>query len=108
MALSVAAVTAVRAQECDVHVKAPTGQGPYDYRLRASPNIAQFYGLVVGAHFTASVRRGTSGNTTENPMGDLEYVLTRFPNHHEALLVVSKLQRKPGFKFERPGRRDYR
>ncbi len=82
--------------------------GPYDYRLRTSSQIAGYYNQVIGAHFTESVRRGERGNTAVNVMGDLSYVLNRFPNHPEALMVVSRVQRRPGFSLQQGTRVDYR
>ncbi len=62
-----------------------THYGPFDYRNERSklPIVEQF-------HFTASVEsllRGKSGTV----MGDLDYTLRAFPNHHRALVAVLRL-----------------
>lgn len=81
-------------------------RGGTDYR-RNDPETNHLKRLVEGAHFTASVRRGISGNTTALIEGDLEYVLRKFPNHAHALLLMANRQLEEDFKFSKPGRIDY-
>lgn len=56
------------------------GYGPFDYRLDKDKLPP-----VEGAHFTSDVENLVRGNKVVHPMGDVEYVLRHFPNHHRAL-----------------------
>ncbi len=63
--------------------------GPYDYtnvehRTNKLP-------IVEVAHFTKDVERLISGNTSTSVGGDIDYTLRAFPNHHRALIAMSKL-----------------
>lgn len=61
--------------------------GPHDYRdpkARGEPLY-----LVEMAHFTPEVESLTAGKTGE-VIGDLDYTLRAFPNHHRALSAVSR------------------
>lgn len=61
--------------------------GPYDYRdptARGNP-----LHLVESAHFTSGVESLRSGATTV-VIGDIDYTLRAFPNHHRALNSVSR------------------
>lgn len=67
--------------------------GPFDYqdpsvRQGTSPPLL----LVESAHFTPSVETLIKGNTTVDPIGDLDYTLRAFPNHHRALYSISKYE----------------
>ncbi|MDT8383056.1 MAG: tetratricopeptide repeat protein [Gammaproteobacteria bacterium] len=86
------------------------GGGPWDYRdpinRRPSQDATNKGGrlqLVEGAHFTKEVEsliKGKSGWL----IGDIDYTLFRFPNHHRALRAMSKLQIKNDGKLPaRPG-----
>lgn len=64
--------------------------GPFDYTdsrnstLRPGQEITPLQ-LVENEHFTRDVRNLVRGNTSLTPVGDLEYTLRAFPNHHGAL-----------------------
>lgn len=88
---------------CNLHALARIGY--FDYRDR-SPQALERIKLVEGAHFTVSVRRGLQGNTGKL-IDDVAYVLSHLPNHPQALMMMAKIQQKPGFRRNKPGRRDY-
>jgi tetratricopeptide (TPR) repeat protein len=67
-----------------------TGHGPFDYVQRN--NFKHDLYLVEMAHFTPDVEYLVKGNTSEGPMGDLNYTLRAWPNHHRALLSAIRLQ----------------
>lgn len=73
-----------------------------DYRMndRATKDLK---GKVEGAHFTKGVQQGKYGNAGSLE-GDLDYVLTKFPNHPKALLVAARNQMKSDYN----GRHTYR
>jgi len=60
------------------------GYGPYDY---TNPNHrGNILKIVEQHHFTPKVEYLESGETTgKNPIGDIDYTLRAFPNHHRAL-----------------------
>lgn len=64
--------------------------GPFDYR-GTTPQQRQ---LVESAHFTPLVESLRRGHTGENPTGDIEYTLAVYPNHHRALVSMSRLAEK--------------
>ncbi len=59
------------------------GSNPLDYRIRKDrlPIVEQY-------HFTPEVENLVRGNNNVGPMGDLNYTLTMFPNHHRALYSI--------------------
>ena len=65
--------------------------GPFDY---TNPeHFREKLPVVESFHFTSNVEnliRGQSGSL----LGDLSYTLRAFPNHHRALLAVSKYERQ--------------
>ena len=77
----------------------------FDYRSTTAQAL-RWKGLVEGAHFTTSIRRGIAGNTA-HLMGDLTYTLNHFPNHPFALSVAAEYQRRPGYVARRGNKRDY-
>lgn len=60
---------------------------------------------VEGAHFTIGVQRGEYGNAGSLE-GDLDYVLNKFPNHPQALLVTARNQMKPDYNPRHTYRKD--
>lgn len=58
--------------------------GTADYLRRANPRIAASLALTEEHHFNEDVESLRKGITTE-PMGDIDFVLRSFPNHHRAL-----------------------
>lgn len=71
------------------------GFGPFDYRTNRGADLAN----VEGSHFSPVVEaliRGIGGYIG----ADLDYVLRAFPNHHRALLAMSRLTEKE--KTEKP------
>lgn len=68
------------------------GYGPYDY---TNPkHRGQNLYLVESAHFTKEVEMLIKGNTATNAVGDLDYTLRAFPNHHRALYAMMRYQQK--------------
>jgi tetratricopeptide (TPR) repeat protein len=61
--------------------------GPFDYRKVRGEQLQ----LVEGAHFTPPVESLIHGATATHPGQDIDYTLRAFPNHHRALLAVSRL-----------------
>lgn len=49
--------------------------------------------IVENVHFNSRVEQLISGQTAASPLGDIEYTLRAFPNHHRALHAISRLQR---------------
>jgi len=81
----------LQAQEiCGKHTH-PTG--PFDYTNRA--HTAKYLNIVEKHHFTEDVRTLRKGATT-HLIGDLEYVLNWFPNHHPALDALTRLAAREG------------
>jgi hypothetical protein len=70
---------------------AKQGYGPFDYLQRKS--IPQNLDIVEGAHFTPEVENLVAGNTGSIE-GDLNYTLRAWPNHHRALLSITRYQLK--------------
>lgn len=52
--------------------------------------------LVENVHFTPKVEQLIRGHTEEDPLGDISYTLTRFPNHTRALWALSRYWRMTG------------
>lgn len=77
--------------------------GPFDYRTATKENLA----LVERVHFTPGVETMTKPATTThaNMAADVGYTLHVFPNHHRALITMTKLGERhktdqpPGAKF---------
>lgn len=89
-------------KECKLH----SGKGYFDYNAR-DPKTTHMKSLVEGAHFTVGVRQGKYGNAGSLE-GDLNYVLNKFPNHPQALMVMAKLQASDDFNpRRRQERKDY-
>lgn len=61
--------------------------GPFDYNdPQADKKIVERF------HFTIKVENLIGGATSMTPLGDLNYTLRVFPNHHRALNAVSKYE----------------
>lgn len=73
------------------------GFGPFDYTdstytvdggyTRHGRNEAPIK-TVEKVHFTSVVEQLISGRTTTDPMGDIDYTIRAFPNHHRALYAM--------------------
>jgi tetratricopeptide (TPR) repeat protein len=80
----------------------PHGYGPYDYRTITKAQIV----LVEGAHFFPNVENLRDGTPHPNrgyaivPGYEIDYTLRVFPNHHRALMALSRLSIRD--KTERP------
>jgi len=59
--------------------------GPYDYTNHTPFQLR----IVEDSHFTPPVER----LETSNLIGDLDYTLRAFPNHHRALIAIAKYER---------------
>lgn len=64
--------------------------GPYDYRTERGN---QLY-LVESAHFTPKVEALIAGSSARTPIGDIDYTLRAFPNHHRALVSIMRLSER--------------
>jgi hypothetical protein len=71
--------------QCNINLSGD-GVGPYDYRSQRDK-----LSVVEKRHFTAKVELLRSGESTSKPAGDISYTLSVYPNHHRALLSMSKL-----------------
>jgi tetratricopeptide (TPR) repeat protein len=71
-----------------------TEYGPYDYTQRASymGNLK----LVEEYHFGPQVERLLAGQNNVDPIGDIDYTLRAWPNHHRALNSVIRLRLRSG------------
>lgn len=63
--------------------------GPFDYTNYE--HYSTKLQIVEAEHFTPNIEALVSGNTTY-VLGDIEYTLRTFPNHHRALAAVSKFE----------------
>ncbi len=61
--------------------------GPYDYRTQRGQPLK----LVEGAHFSASIEALIHGRGYKPPGQNIAYTLRAFPNHHRALMAMTKL-----------------
>ena len=87
--------SAVADQECGELVAPPGLPGPYDYRMAGSDaQIAKQLDYVRQFHFTPDVEALRKGATSTSIGADLHFALMVFPNHHRALLTMSKLSLK--------------
>lgn len=69
--------------------------GPFDYRDPASRGNRQ---LVEDFHFNEKVRAMNPRGSTGDLIGDVDYTLRAFPNHHEALELISRYATSSGRK----------
>ena len=63
--------------------------GPYDYRFDKDK-----LPIVENAHFTPKVEQLIAGQSGTWLAGDIDYTLRKFPNHHRALLAMSRYSLK--------------
>jgi Tfp pilus assembly protein PilF len=63
--------------------------GPFDYRTQRDK-----LGIVESYHFNAGVEALVRGQSSSNVAGDLSYVMRTSPNHHRALMAVTRLADK--------------
>lgn len=75
------------------------GYGPFDYLLRS--NNPKDLRLVEGAHFTPNVEHLIKGESTTDPLGDLDYTLRAWPNHHRALNTAIRARLQKGRNWQR-------
>jgi hypothetical protein len=91
LALQLALASPVAAQAvagCNFEFNADAA-GPFDYR-----NQRKSLQTVERRHFTPRVERLAGGESTTQPGPDIDYTLSKFPNHHRALLALSRLSIK--------------
>ena len=67
------------------------GFGPFDYTSRGGEN-AKNLEIVEAHHFTPAVENLVGGADSGGIVGDLDYTLRAWPNHHRALLSLIKYQ----------------
>ena len=63
--------------------------GPFDYRTQKEP-----LKIVEGTHFKPHIEALISGNGTGYVGGDIAYTLHTSPNHHRALMALTKLSER--------------
>ncbi|MBI2381175.1 MAG: tetratricopeptide repeat protein [Gammaproteobacteria bacterium] len=95
LALSSAAA-AFDASQCRPYSSQGAPYGPFDFSL---PATQAKRAIVENFHFTADVRNLRAG-ATSSILGDLNYTLAVFPNHYEALMVLSRYWRSPAYKAD--------
>lgn len=61
----------------------PRNFGPFDY-ITERENLFR----VDDNHFSPQVEQLRQGDTTRHPMGDVDFTLIRYPNHHRALYTA--------------------
>ena len=64
--------------------------GPFDYTNY--DHYTEHLPIVNSGHFNRGVETLTKGLSTDFIYGDLDYTLRAFPNHHRALVAVSKFE----------------
>lgn len=69
------------------------GYGPFDYTNPV--HVARNLPVVETYHFTPEVERLEKGKSSY-VLGDLDYTLRAFPNHHRALFAVIRVATEPG------------
>lgn len=67
--------------------------GTHDYLNRGNPKMANLLALTHRHHFNEDVEALRAGITTE-PIGDVDFVLRSFPNHHRALYTSMQYRLK--------------
>lgn len=79
----------------------PQKSGPYDY-TRISQHQKNLK-TVEKHHFSSDVENLIEGQTTSNPLGDIDFVLMVWPNHHRALntAIRARLRNKDTFRSTR-------
>lgn len=96
------------ANSCDMNLS--NGVGPWDYgdpknHTRNSANPMGNVKRVTNVHLTQSMLNLQRGGTSATIGGDLDYTLRAIPNHPQALLLSSRLERlvlmKLAHKYER-------
>lgn len=68
-----------------------THYGPYDYRVDRNK-----LSIVDNNHFSKKVETLRGGDTATGPGRDLDYTLAAFPNHHRALVAVTRYAKLTG------------
>jgi hypothetical protein len=79
------ATTGVYANQTTCGALNITQFGPYDYRTQSS-----LYKVVVDHHFTPDIEALLIRSNGLPPGGDLSYTLRSIPNHHRALVAVTR------------------
>lgn len=74
------------------------GFGPYDYRN--PEHRSNHLDVVEGRHFTEPVRSLRRGETRKYPLGDIDYTIRAFPNHHQALYAMIRYTTSESFADE--------
>lgn len=75
--------------------------GPFDYTDAA--HRREHLPVVERHHFTSEVQQLRRGVMNETPLGDLEYTLRAFPNHHLALDAMARFHRQENTEHLRRG-----
>lgn len=70
------------------------GYGPFNYQTQKHE-----LPIIEGAHFTPEVQALVRGNSA-SLMGDLDYTIRAVPNHHLALMSLSRYSRRPDFEHD--------
>lgn len=74
--------------------------GPYDYTNPV--HVRDKLPIVEQYHFNADVEGLIRGMSTAEALGDLEYTINAFPNHHRALNALARYWHKYEIKGEHP------
>jgi Flp pilus assembly protein TadD len=85
---AIAAANCANAQQVSGCGSLENSFGPFDYR--DSEAKAQHLQVVEVNHFTPEVESLTRGLSDVHVIGDIDYTLRAFPNHHRALNAVAK------------------
>lgn len=88
--------SAIDEAACRRHNPEGAPYGPFDFGL---PSSQEKRAIVEDYHFTEDVRTLRRGSTS-SVLGDLNYTLTVFPNHYEALMVLSRYARTPAYQTD--------
>ena len=79
------------------------GQWAVDSYTDPTPDVRRHLELVNQYHFNQALEKYKASHlklsSINSIMNDLDYTLRHFPNHHNALLLMSKFQRRLGKRF---------
>ncbi len=76
--------------QCGSMAHSSVGFGPFDYTNYE--HFSQILPTVELHHFNSNVQTLKSGQTAYSALGDLDYILRAFPNHHRALAAVASYE----------------
>ncbi len=87
--------------KCEGASGSASSYGPFDY---TNPqHVQNKLPVVERAHFTRKVESLQDGESSGTPLGDLQYTLRAFPNHHRALFALIRYHTEEGHGWSNTG-----